>query len=65
MTVNELTMRTWYLQNIIIKKDDNECTWLFEGGNDALRSDLYKELLSQEVRSIGATNDTLIITVNK
>lgn len=65
MTVNDLTMRAWYTQKIIIKKDDQDFTVVFDGDNQGLRSDLYKELKNTPIRSFGADEDTLVIMIDK
>lgn len=65
MTVNDLTMRAWYTQKIIIKKDDQDFTVVFDGDNQSLRSDIYKELKNTPIRSFGAAEDTLVIMIDK
>jgi len=65
MTVRELTFRMWYGQEIIICPRSHFNEILFEGTNQALRSDLYEGLKSMEVSSFGTDEDKIIIEVVK
>lgn len=63
MTVREFTFRMWYGQDIIICPRNHFNKRLFEGTNQALRSDLYKGLKDMEVASFGTDEDKIIIEV--
>ena len=63
MTVREFTFRMWYGQNIIICPRDHLNKSLYEGTNQALRSDLYEGLKNMTVSSFGADEDKIIIEV--
>lgn len=63
MTVREFTFRMWYGQNIIICPRDLLNKSLYEGTNQALRSDLYEGLKNMTVSSFGADEDKIIIEV--
>lgn len=61
MTLKELLMITWYIQDIQIVSVKNQRNELFHGTNHELRSDNYKALLNRTIANVGAINNTLII----
>ena len=63
MTVRDFTLRMWYGQEISICPRNHLNKMLFEGTNQALRSDLYKGIKDMEVSSFGADEDKIIIEV--
>ena len=60
-TLNELTNRIWYIQQMTIKDSNNNI--LFDGDNISLRNDIYKPLRDRWVSKLGAIDGKLIINV--
>lgn len=60
-TLKDLSGRTWYIQEIIVK--DEKDNVLFDGQNSNLLSEVYKPMMERWVYSIGVIDNKMIVKI--